>query len=127
MPCSEARLAAPASHCRLLEVFSVEQRDAINARRVAQWTQAIAALGLPQHLMLLIAKVTEIVPARYGFKAVVEHVPDQAFSLDQQLYRRMGRRFESALALWGATDDLLVMIATFSVAAAGRQPGFLRS
>ena len=102
------------------EAFSVDQRDAINARRVAQWSQAIAAPGKPQHLMLLIAEVKEIVPARYGFKAVVKHVPDQAFALDEQLYRRLGRRFESALALWGATDDIhMVMIATFSVAAAG--------
>ncbi len=102
------------------EAFSVDQRDAINARRVAQWSLAIAAPGKPQHLMLLIAEVKEIVPARYGFKAVVKHVPDQAFALDEQLYRRLGRRFESALALWGAADDIhMVMIATFSVAAAG--------
>ena len=102
------------------EVFSVDQRDAINARRMAQWSQAIAAPGKPQHLMLLIAEVKEIVPARYGFKAVVKHVPDQAFALDEQLYRRLGRRFESELALWGAAEDIhMVIIATFSVAAAG--------
>ncbi len=102
------------------ETFSVDQRDAINARRMAQWSQAIAAPGKPQHLMLLIAEVKEIVPARYGFKAVVKHVPDQAFALDEQLYRRLGRRFESALALWGAADDIhMVMIATFSVEATG--------
>ena len=65
-------------------------------------------------------EVKEIVPARYGFKAVVKHVPDQAFALDAQLYRRLGRRFESALALWGAADDIhMVIIATFSLAAAG--------
>ena len=102
------------------EVFSVEHRDAISARRMAQWSQAVAVPGKPQHLMLLIAEVKEIVPARYGFKAVVKHVPDQAFALDEQLYRRLGRRFESALALWGAADDIhMVMIATFSLAAAG--------
>ena len=67
------------------EAFSVDQRDAINARRVAQWSQAIAVPGKPQHLMLLIAEVKEIVPARHGFKAVVKHVPDQAFALDEQL------------------------------------------
>ncbi len=102
------------------EAFSVDQRDAINARRVAQWSQAIAAPGKPQHLMLLIAEVKEIVPARYGFKALVKHVPDQAFALDEQLYRRLGRRFESALALWGAAEDIhMVIIATFSLAATG--------
>jgi len=102
------------------EVFSVDQRDAINARQMAQWSQAAALRGKQQHLMLLIAEVKEIVPARYGFKAVLKHVPDQAFALDEQLYRRLGRRFESALALWGAAEDIhMVIIATFSVAAAG--------
>lgn len=102
------------------EAFTVEQRDAINIRRMAQWSQGIAAPGKPQRLILLIAEVKEIVPARYGFKAVVKHVPDQAFALDEPLYRRLGRRFESELALWGASDDIhMVMIATLGVAAAG--------
>lgn len=102
------------------EAFTVEQRDAINARRVAQWFQAIAVPGKPQQLMLLIAEAKEIVPARYGFKAVVKHVPDQAFVLDEQTYRRLGRRFGPELELWGAAEDIhMVMIATFSVAASG--------
>lgn len=102
------------------EVFSVEHRDAISARRMAQWSQAVAVPGKPQQLMLLIAEVKEIVPSRYGFKAVAKHVPDQAFALDEQLYRRLGRRFESELALWGAAEDIhMVIIATFSVAATG--------
>jgi hypothetical protein len=102
------------------EVFSVEQRDAIGARRVKQWSSAIATPGKPQHLMLLIGEVKEIVPARYGFKAVLKHVPDQAFAMDEQLFRRVGRRFQSELALWGAADDIhMVMAATFGVAAAG--------
>lgn len=102
------------------EAFSVEQQEAIEMRRTAQWAHAVAAPGRPQRLMLLIAEVKEIVPARYGFKAVVKHVPDQAFMLDEPLYRRLGRRFEPELALWGAADDVhMVMIATFSVSAAG--------
>jgi hypothetical protein len=102
------------------EVFSVEHRDAISARRMAQWSQAVAVPGKPQQLMLLIAEVKEIVPARYGFKAVVKHVPDQAFALDEQLYRQLDRRFESGLALWGTAEDIhMVIIAAFSVAATG--------
>lgn len=102
------------------EMFAVDQREVINARRTAQWVRCIATPGKPQHLMLLIAEVKEIVPARYGFKAVVKHMPDQGFALDEQLYRRLGRRFEAELALWGATNDLhMVMIATFGISAAG--------
>jgi hypothetical protein len=102
------------------EPFSIDQRDAINGRRLAQWQHAVAALGKPQPLMLLIGEVKEIVPARYGFKAVVKHVPDQAFAIDEGLFRQLGRRFEPELELWGASDDIhMVMIATFGVAASG--------
>lgn len=102
------------------EPFSIDERDAINARRLAQWQHAMAAPGKQQHLMLLIGEVKEIVPARYGFKAIVKHMPGQAFSIDEQLYRRLGRRFEPELALWGASDGIqMVMIATFGVSTAG--------
>jgi hypothetical protein len=115
-----ARGGSLQSRLYIPELFSVDQRDAINARRTAQWAHAIAAPGKPQHLMLLIAEVKEIVPARYGFKAVVKHVPDLAFALDERLYRRLGRRFESELALWSASEDIhMVMAATFTVAASG--------
>lgn len=102
------------------EPFSIEERDAINARRLAQWQSAVPAPGKAQQLMLLICEVKEIVPARYGFKAIVKHMPDQAFAIDERLYLRLGRRFESELALWGAADDIhMMMVATFDVAAAG--------
>jgi hypothetical protein len=102
------------------EPFSIDQRDAINARRLTQWQHVVAAPGKPQHLMLLIGEVKEIVPARYGFKAIVKHMPDQAFAIDAQLYRRLERRFEPELALWGATDDIhMVLVATFGVTNAG--------
>ena len=109
----DARLYIP-------EVFSVERRDAINGRRVAQWAYAVTSPGKPQHLTLLIGEVKEIVPARYGFKAVIKHVPDQPFALDEQLYRRMGRRFERELSLWGASDAIhMMLIATYGLNDAG--------
>ncbi|MCP5284006.1 MAG: DUF1173 domain-containing protein [Burkholderiaceae bacterium] len=102
------------------EPFSIEERDAINARRLAQWQTAVPAPGKAQQLMVLICEVKEIMPARYGFKAVVKHMPDQSFAIDEQLYRRLCRRFEPELALWGASDDIhMVMIATFGVSSAG--------
>lgn len=102
------------------EPFSVEAREAIGARRLAQWQPAMAVLGQPQPLMLLVGEVKEIVPARFGYKVVVRHMPDQAFGIDVMLYRRIARRFESELALWAAADDLrMVMIGTFGVAASG--------
>lgn len=97
------------------EIFSVAESDAINARRLAQWARFEALPGGPQPLMLLIGEVKDIIPARYGFKAVVKHVPDLGFSLDEGIYRRMGRRFETALAMWSARDDIhMLIIATFT-------------
>ena len=104
----------------LPEVFSVEQRDAINARRLAQWTPALAQPGRVNPLMLLIGEVKEIVPSRFGFKAVIKHVPDQAFAIDERLYRRLKRRFATELELWGADDAVrLTIIATFGVTNGG--------
>jgi hypothetical protein len=115
-----ARSGALLDRLFIPEPFSVEQRDAINARRIARWARAITEPGKPQSLMLLIAEVKEIVPARYGFKAVIKHLPDQAFAMDEKLYRRLGRRFADELALWGAADTLhLIAIATFGINPAG--------
>lgn len=115
-----ARGEALRSRLYIPEPFSIEQRDALSARRIAQWSHAVAAPGKSQHLMLLIGEVKEIVPARYGYKAVIKHVPDQAFALDEQLYRRLGRRFDSQLALWASADTVhMVVIATFGVSEAG--------
>ena len=102
------------------EPFSPDQRDAINARRLAQWQHAMVIPGKPQHLMLLVGDAKEIVSARYGVKVIVKHVPDQAFTIDEQLYMRLGRHFETEFALWSASDDIhMLMIATFGLHNAG--------
>jgi hypothetical protein len=102
------------------EVFSVDQRDALHLRRAQQWARASHQEGSPKQLMLMIAEVKEITPTRFGHKAVIKHIPEQAFMLDEQLYRRMGRRFASVLSLWSTCEDLhMVIIATFSVTDAG--------
>jgi hypothetical protein len=102
------------------EVFSLEQRDAIHVRRQRLWASGAPHRGQPQPLLLMVGEVKELAPARYGHKAVIKHLPDQAFALDDALYRRLGRSFEHALTLWGTEPDLhLLMIATFRVDEAG--------
>lgn len=96
------------------ETFSVEQREAINHRRLQQWAHSRPTPGAPQQLMLMIAEVKEMVPARFGYKLVIKHVPDQGFAVDETLYRRLCRCFERELALWSDSDGLhLMAIATF--------------
>lgn len=102
------------------EVFSVERRDDINSRRIAQWNRSCPQRGPARDLILLIAEVKEVVRARYGFKAIIKHVPDQAFALDAVLYRRMAKHFEGGLTLWGASDAVhMVLAATFDINDAG--------
>ncbi len=115
----EARGQALRGRLYIPEPFSVEQRDAINARRRAQWARGTQPSRGVKPLMLLIGEVKEIVPARYGYKAVIKHVPDQAFAMDDGLFRRMERRLDRELSLWGAADDLRMVIgATFGLTGA---------
>lgn len=102
------------------EPFQVDQREAINARRVARWRSAAQVRGRPQPLQLLIGEVKELAPARFGYKAVVKHLPDQAFAIDALLYRRLERLFAAELGLWGASDHVhMVVMATFCVSETG--------
>ena len=111
-----------ALHARLYipEVFKVERREEINARRSLHWMQAMPTVGGARQLMLLIGEVKEIMPSRFGSKALVKHVPDQPFALSGQLYESIASRFEQELSLWSASDGLhMVMIATFGLNDAG--------
>lgn len=102
------------------EPFSPDQRDAIDARRRALWSKAAAPCTSTRHLMLLIAELREISPAHIGHRAIVKHMPDLAFGVDETLFRRLGRKFEEELALWAATDDLrMIIAATFEVRPSG--------
>jgi len=102
------------------EPFSAEQRDAIRERRLACWAPAVARNQGAQPLMLLIGEVKEIAASRYGHRVLIKHVPDQAFAIDEQLYPRLQRRFETEFDLWGTSDDpRLVAIATFGLSTSG--------
>ncbi|MCU7376249.1 DUF1173 domain-containing protein [Paucibacter sp. O1-1] len=98
------------------EPFSVEQADAIRARRHARWAEAAKSRSGNSSMFLLIAEAKEVVPARHGHKLVIKHLPDVGFALEPSLYHRLVTRFEPELTLWSATDDIhLIIIATFGI------------
>ena len=103
------------------EVFSTERRAEISERRTARFLRGTAgSAGAGHPLLLLIAELKEVVPARFGFKAVIKHVPDQSFALDRQLHRRMSNHFARELLLWAASDSIhMMVIATFGLNSAG--------
>lgn len=102
------------------EPFFVERRDEIIARCRHAWACAVGAGARRQRLLLLIGEVKEMVPARHGHKAVIKHVPDIAFAMDDSLYHHLPRRFGPELELWSASDSIrLLMIATLVISDAG--------
>ncbi|MBY0236771.1 MAG: DUF1173 domain-containing protein [Burkholderiaceae bacterium] len=102
------------------EPFHVDQQHAITARRRDIWARSGGTSGGRQRLLLLIAEVKEIVPARHGHKAVIKHVPDVGFAMDDSLYHRLAQRFGQELELWSASDSIrMLMIATLTISAAG--------
>lgn len=102
------------------EPFTPADQESIRARRSACWTRTATLQTGHQMLMLVIAEVKVIEPARYAFHAWVKHVPDIGFALDGSLYRAVGRRFSEELSMWSASKGIrMVMIATFGVASTG--------
>ncbi|XHS77075.1 DUF1173 family protein [Burkholderiaceae bacterium UC74_6] len=98
------------------EAFTLTQRDVITDRRRAAWSCAVRRADRPQQLLLLIGEIKEISPGRHGYKAVIRHIPEVAFSMDETLYRRVENRFADELALWNASDEVrLVAIAPFGL------------
>jgi hypothetical protein len=102
------------------EPFALEHREEIAARRSTVFRRAIARGVEQQRLLLLCAELKEISPSRHGYTAVVKHVPDQPFALDERLYQRLEQRFQGELAFWDADPELHMMIvATFGVSGSG--------
>jgi hypothetical protein len=102
------------------ETFRVEDRDQINARQRTRWARAATQAGHRQHLLIAIAEVKEVCPARYGARLLLKQVPDQAFWLDQVLYRGLRRRFEHQLSLWATCESLhLIAALTFAMQPSG--------
>lgn len=102
------------------EPFAVERRDEIAHRRAAAWSMARSSSPASGQLLLLIGELKAIAPARCGSRAVVKHMPDQAFMVDERLHGQMTRRLQPALALWNAADDVrMLVIATFAISTAG--------
>lgn len=101
------------------ESFSAEGKDAIQRRRSAKLA-GLASEGRSRPLMVLIGEVKEFAAARYGYKAVIRHLPDLPFFLSTDLYARMQKRFADELSLWHGLDGArLVIAATFGIGTSG--------
>jgi hypothetical protein len=101
------------------ESFNADHKADLAASRIAAWAPA-RAKGRTAQFMMLIGELKVIEPARFGHKLVIKHLPDAPLMLDDDLHRRMLKRFADELELWQADDQgHLMVIATFSVGRTG--------
>lgn len=102
------------------ETFNVEKKEEITRRRLNVFNQLSQSQGSSRRLMMVVGEVKEMGDARFGKKMVIKHVPDAHFMMNEDLYKRLLKRFDHELQLWGgnSTSHLLV-IGTFGVSAAG--------
>ena len=102
------------------ESWSVEHKDEIANRRISQITKATAPSKGAKRLMIVVGEIKEISPSRYSSNVIFKHVPDCAFHINEDLYKRLIKKFAIELALCGAFEGThLMAIGTFSVDVSG--------
>jgi hypothetical protein len=104
------------------EPFSPERKSEIAQRRMAKLATATAPARETKQLLIVIGQVAEIGKSRYGYKIRLKHVPDCDFMLNEDLHKRLQKRFGTELELWSSNDDAgvrLVAIATVAVGQTG--------
>lgn len=104
------------------EPFSADKKAEIAQRRMARMAKAAAPLKETRQLMIVIGEIAEIGTARFGFKIRFKHVPDCDFMMNEDIHKRLQKRFATEIELWSSNGDNgvhLMAIATFGVGHTG--------
>ena len=104
------------------EPFSADRKTEIEQRRIKAWAPARRQPGKTTKFLIGVGDIKAIEPASHGFKMQVRHQPGHPWFLDEDLYRKLTKRFATELELWQMADPgevRLVAVATFSVSRAG--------
>ena len=101
------------------EVFSVENKDAIEARR-KQFMHKLKPQAGKQPMGLLIGELKSIESARFGHKLIIKHMPGHPFYLTEQLHKRINKVFSAELSHFYESESIhLIVIATFLISSSG--------
>ena len=104
------------------EPFSADRKSELEQRRMRAWATARRQPGKSTKLLIGVGEVKAIEPAGHGFKMQVRHLPGHPWYLEEDLYRKLSKRFAVELEHWQlaeAGDVRLIAITTFSVSLAG--------
>jgi len=101
------------------EPFFLERKDEISQRRMAKFATVMQE-GISRQLLLIIGEVKEISVAKYGHKFVLKHLPDCHIMCNDDLHKRLERRFSVELELWNSIETShLMFIGTVSIGVTG--------
>ncbi|MBU8819263.1 DUF1173 domain-containing protein [Mycolicibacterium goodii] len=104
------------------EPFSAERKSEIEQRRIKAWAPARRQPGKTTKLLIGVGEVKAIEPASHGFKMQIRHQPGHPWFCDEDLYRKLTKRFAVELEHWQLAEPgevRLLAICTFSVSRAG--------
>lgn len=115
-----AKGASLAGMLYIPESFNAEKKNEITQRRMAQMMRIATPEKGARRLMLVVGEVKELAQSRYGHKIVLKHLPDCHFMMNDDIHKRLLKRFDVELGLWDAIEGThLVMIGTFSIGPTG--------
>ena len=102
------------------EPFSLGHKVEITGRRMQQM-MAVASAGTGRRkLLLAVGEVKDIAATRFGHRIMLKQVADCPFMINDDLHKRMLKRFEVELGLWDAVEGShLMVIGTFAVGRTG--------
>jgi len=101
------------------EVYQTDDKDGIAARRASTLKGVQATGSGPRKLMMIVAEVKEVCPAREGQRIVVRHMPFPVM-IEDRAWRRLAARHEIELELWHSSEAFhLILIATFGISTSG--------
>lgn len=99
------------------EPFVLERKSDIVARR-RRWLSDMSQAGSDSsvRLRIVVGALKEIERTRFGHRVRIKHLPDLAFAMNDDLYRRFYKRFAEEILLLETTEDAsAIIIATFSL------------
>lgn len=104
------------------EPFSADRKAELEQRRIKAWAAARRQPGKTTKLLIGVGEVKALEATGHGYKMQIRHLPGHPWFLEEDLHRKLAKRFAVELEHWQMADPgdvRLVAIATFSVSRAG--------
>lgn len=101
------------------ESYSIDKKDEIAQRRLSHMRKAAMPVKGTTQMMLVIGEIKSFSDARNGKKIMFKHVPECGFMMNDDIYKRLQKRFSSELELAAINNTHIIAISTVSVSVTG--------